>query len=212
MYTKIKLINFQNELVTEAWILTFTPPADVVVFGQRVFVITNIDNTYKELFVTAALMDIPRNLMEGVHVVVDGPPVEREGNAGNDQYLAGIPTTMDEAVETLIGFYSDVLVDIEAMDESEFQASSHHSAGQFIRNSWCLWWYEKHDCIKWPKSRPGIVAEFNKIGIVHADDMTGIILTLVHRKIRNKPADVDELVKVCQDHWKKEGFADGIPK
>lgn len=211
MYTKVRLLNFKNELLVETHILTFDPPADVVAYDARLFVITNVENTYKEAFATGAILNIPLPL-EDIKVVVGDPNIKKEGNSGNDSFLVGVPNTMDEAVDALIGFYSEHLVEIEAMTEDQFISSSHHAAGQFIRNSWYLWWSENHDCIKWPKSKPGIVAEFNELKIVHADDMSGILMTLLYRKIKHEDPKLEEQIKKYHDHWKKAGFPDGIPK
>ena len=83
--------------------------------------------------------------------------------------LTGIPATVEQAVETLIEFYSESLPEILKMSLQEFEASVHFGAGLFIRNSWHLWWYEGNTCDSRPKKKPALVKYFNGIDVVHAD-------------------------------------------
>lgn len=211
MYTKVKLLNFKNELLVETHILAVNPPADIVAYDARLFVITNVENTYKEAYATGAIMNVPPPPPD-IMLVVGEPNQDKDGNPGDDGFLIGVPKTFEEAVDALIGFYSTHLVEIESMNENEFVNSSHHQAGQFIRNSWYLWWFQKHDCVKWPKSKPGLVKLFNDLKIVHPDDMSSILLTLLHRKIRHESVDMDVIIEHYHDYWKSKGFRDGMPK
>ena len=54
----------------------------------------------------------------------------------------------------------------------------------------------------WQKQSP-LYQYFNTIGIFHADDMSGIIMESVWRKIHNKPLELDEQVKKYRDYWQK---------
>ena len=45
---------------------------------------------------------------------------------------------------------------------------------------------------------------FNNMGIFHADDMSGIILTSLYRKIVGKDRNLDEQVKWYREYWGKE--------
>lgn len=56
----------------------------------------------------------------------------------------------------------------------------------------------------------GIIAEFEKLGILHGDDISGIILTSTYRKIKGLDRDLTNQIKVYHEHWKEYGFADGI--
>jgi hypothetical protein len=124
------------------------------------------------------------------------------------------PRNLDEAIDTLLDFWGDNLVkSINENEERKFLAATHHGGGQFIRNSWYLWWFENHKYETWPKTKPAIVEFFNNIGITHADDMSSIILKSLHRKVRGREIDLDTEVKHYQNYWKKNGFPDdGIPK
>lgn len=123
-----------------------------------------------------------------------------------------LPDTFDEALDILVEFYDKVLPQIKAMSEDEFLASSHHGAGQFIRNSWFLWWYPTDKFEEWPKEQPLLNKWFESIGIVHADDMSSILLTCLYRKLHDLPFGIEEQVNQYKRHWKEQGFSDGIPR
>ena len=87
-----------------------------------------------------------------------------------------------------------------SMKEDEAVNGIHFSGGMGLRNELNLW--GENELTKW----------FNSIGIVHADDMSGIIFTSTHRKLNQKEIELDKQIKIYQDHWKNCGFSDGIPK
>lgn len=122
-----------------------------------------------------------------------------------------LPKTLEESLEILIDFYKESLDEIKRMTEDEFIGSSHHGAGQFTRNEWFLWWYPTHTFDVWPKEQPSLNKWFESIGIVHADDMSGILLTCLYRKLHNIPYGINEQVEYYKKHWRAEGFPDGIP-
>ncbi len=84
-------------------------------------------------------------------------------------------------------------------DEETAVASLHFPCGMSLRNGWGLW--GKNDLTKF----------FNKLGIYHADDMSGIIYTSLHRRLNDKYLDLPGQVKYYQDYWKNIGFKDGNP-
>lgn len=122
-----------------------------------------------------------------------------------------LPESIEEAIELLKQFYIKEIDLIKNMTEKEFMSSSHFGAGMFIRNEWFLWWFPKHKYESWPKEQPKLNAEFEKIGIIHADDMSSILLTCLYRSLINKDWDIKDQVKTYQDHWKMHGYKDGIP-
>ena len=73
--------------------------------------------------------------------------------------------------------------------EKEALVEAHHILGQWLRNVLQLWY--DGPSIKW----------FNNIGIYHADDISGIILTSMHRKYNKVDLDIDGQVKVYRDYW-----------
>jgi len=69
--------------------------------------------------------------------------------------------------------------------------SLHHTLGQYLRNTWGLW--GKSDLKKW----------FEKNGIWHPDDMSGIILDSFTASLKEEPIKFKEQTKYYKDYWKK---------
>ena len=67
----------------------------------------------------------------------------------------------------------------------------HHGLGQWMRNNWGLW------------GESELKEFFKKMGLWHADDMSGVIIQSFHRHLRNEPLKVEEQVKEYLDFWKK---------
>lgn len=128
--------------------------------------------------------------------------------------IKGLPEDLEEAIETFLGFYlkDPELKQIHKIDESVWMSWTHHAAGQFLRNSWYLWWYENHVVKGWPKEKPKLVEFFNNLGIVYADDMSGIILSSVWRRVNNFPIELEKQVEKYKNYWKTQGYKDGIPR
>ena len=101
--------------------------------------------------------------------------------------LSGTPETIEQAVETLMEFYTNSLPQIREMSLKDFKASAHFGAGKFIRNTWYLWWYEGHNNDKWPKEKPALLHHFNDLGIMHADDMRSVLMACFYRSVHNRP-------------------------
>jgi hypothetical protein len=70
----------------------------------------------------------------------------------------------------------------------------HTNLGRSIRNNWKLW------------HKSELAEYFNKLGIYHADDMSGIIIESFWHHLRNEPLDLDNQVKYYQDFWKNQGI------
>lgn len=123
-----------------------------------------------------------------------------------------LPDNIDEAVDILKVFFSESIDEIRSMSEKQFRTSSHFGAGMFIRNSWFLWWYKGHGYAEWPTDMPKLNEWFNSIGIVHADDMSSIVLTCLHRNITGVDYGIADQVERYKKHWREQGYPDGIPK
>ena len=100
--------------------------------------------------------------------------------------LTAIPATVEQAVETLIEFYSESRPEILTMSLQEFEGSAHYGTGLFIRNSWCLWWYEGHSCNSWPREKPALVKYLNDIGVLNPDHMSSILMVCFHKKVHSQ--------------------------
>ena len=97
--------------------------------------------------------------------------------------ITSIPETIEQAVETLAAFYNKSLPAIKAMSQEGFEASTHFGAGMFIRDSWCLWWYERYICENWPKEKPLLVKHFHDLDVVHPDHMSSILMNCFYHKV-----------------------------
>lgn len=75
-------------------------------------------------------------------------------------------------------------------EENEALAIAHMGIGMWMRNEWGLWSGKNELC-----------EYFNKLGIEHADDMSGIILTSYHRLKNDKPIELESQIKKYKQHW-----------
>lgn len=68
---------------------------------------------------------------------------------------------------------------------------AHFGVGMWIRNEWIR---GNRDTL--------LINHFNSLGIYHPDDMSSIILTSLHRKLNNKPLDIEGQVKYYIEYWR----------
>lgn len=124
-----------------------------------------------------------------------------------------IPQSLNEAIDYLVSKNNEsTLEQIRNMTEKQFMGTVHHGMGTAIRNEWYLWWHGIKHLDNVPKEKPALIAEFEKMGIIHGDDMSGIILTSTYRKIKGLDLDLESQIKRYHDHWKEQGFENGIYK
>lgn len=81
----------------------------------------------------------------------------------------------------------------EGWSEEKFVCYLHHLLGRWIRNNWGLW-NEDNKLHKW----------FKALGIWHADDMSGIILTTYYRKTHNMHMELGEQIKHYKKYWAEQ--------
>lgn len=104
-----------------------------------------------------------------------------------------IPKNLNEAISQLdILFTSKDKKEIFDMTEEEYLANSHFLTGVLIRNNWGLWGGQE------------LAKYFNKIGILHPDDMSGIILCCYYRHLHNQDYKLVEQIKSYKDYWNKQ--------
>lgn len=89
----------------------------------------------------------------------------------------------------------ETIKQFKAMEEKDMMATTHHSLGRWFRNNYGLWNNKSVLCI-WFKE---------EFGIVHADDISGIILTSFHRKLNAKEINVEEQVQYYKNWWEGRG-------
>ncbi len=68
----------------------------------------------------------------------------------------------------------------------------HLTVGMALRNEFKLWYNSP------------LTDYFNSIGIFHADDMSEILLTSLHRLTNGKVLDISGQAKFYKDYWLKE--------
>lgn len=196
----VRMDNKLEEVVNVA-IPPFMQMPDVIMWGMRFFKLEG--EHYIECMVVVALS-------EWIDIEEPAPEV-KSSIKGNDVHLMGVPESLEDAIEDLKVWYGDKLIEVvSSMNEDSFRASSYHSAGLFIRDSWFLWWQKGHHNAIWPETKPKLIQFFNDMGIYHANDISSIILTSVYREISGKEIDLQGQVQQYKDYWESQGFKDGI--
>lgn len=109
-----------------------------------------------------------------------------------------VPKTLNEALSMLSQFSNgeDDFEKIINQTEKSFSATLHFGLGMWMRNNWELW--EQEEDNKGP-----LCTYFNDLGIFHADDMSGIILTTFYRRYHDIDEDISGQIKHYKDYWKK---------
>jgi len=104
----------------------------------------------------------------------------------------GMPTTLDEAIEAVKRLLGEE--QLEKVREGTLRASHmHFGIAMELRNVWKLW-------------QGGPLAQwFNAHGIMHADDMTGIVFETLERRIKGLPDDVEGQIAHRREYWKAGG-------
>lgn len=101
-----------------------------------------------------------------------------------------IPKNLNDAISELNKNFSDSLkIEIRKMSEDEFSGRFHMGSGLWMRNNWGLWGGSR------------LSVYFNKLGIYHPDDMSGIILDSFYRTLTNKPIELDKQTEYYQLYW-----------
>lgn len=101
-------------------------------------------------------------------------------------------TTVEGIIDFLLSTLNDcdkhTVIGIE--DENEM-SRFHHTWGRNLRNTLGCW-----------QSNSNTSRTFrNELGIFHPDDMSGIIMTSIHRKLHNKPLDLETQAQYYKDYW-----------
>jgi hypothetical protein len=78
---------------------------------------------------------------------------------------------------------------IKSKSEENFSSDAHFGLGLWIRNYWIR------------KDNKLLRDYFNKLGIFHPDDMSGIILDSYHRYLNKKEIKLEEQIKSYKEYW-----------
>lgn len=93
--------------------------------------------------------------------------------------------------------------DVIAIRANDFRTESvHFSLGRFLRNSWSLW-----------DTNTVLVQHYRTVhSILHADDISGLILGDVSARVRGEVFDFAAQVAQYHAHWTAQGLGPmGIP-
>ena len=112
-----------------------------------------------------------------------------------DEMIGGID--LDWVVEELYGTMpAEVIQQIQDSTNSDDMYGFHFGLGMGVRNHYGLWDSES-PLHKW----------FHKnLGVVHADDMSGIILEALWHRAKNLQYDPSERIMEYTEHWAKYGL------
>lgn len=103
-----------------------------------------------------------------------------------------IPQDLEAALLDIPGWMPAEQMDwFKTQTEQTATALSHHGLGQWMRNNWGFW------------SKEGPLYNYlhTTFGLDHADDMSGIILTSLHRRLNNLDLRLDDEVAIYKNHW-----------
>lgn len=101
------------------------------------------------------------------------------------------PKSIDEALKYLDELWSiDQKNEFKNTEEKGAVSKLHFGIGTGIRNSWIR------------NGKDDLRAEFTRLQVYHPDDMSAIILTSFHRKLNNKPLELEKQAQYYIDYWK----------
>lgn len=114
-------------------------------------------------------------------------------------HVAQIPETLEDAVKLVTEMEGAEEWAKETDDANSAGAMIHHFAGMAIRNEWGLW------C-----GMPLARHLYERFGLAHADDMSGLIFHCAWKELNGQPWDVEPVIERYRRHW--ERYSDGMPK
>jgi hypothetical protein len=82
---------------------------------------------------------------------------------------------------------------IMCLPDGELSTYLHRSFGRYLRNNWGLW------------GSSDLALNLRKMGILHPDDMSSIILDSYQRKLKGEDIRLQEQLQYYQDYWRKNG-------
>ena len=104
-------------------------------------------------------------------------------------YIPKDLTDCHRTLDTLLADSTQQL--IMSMTEKDFLSGSHFGLGMWIRNNWGLWGGSR------------LLDYFEKKGLHHPDDMSGLILRTYWRYKHGKPLGVKKEIKKYKQYWKQ---------
>ncbi len=119
------------------------------------------------------------------------------------------PSNLDQAIEIIKKNTNEKDIDyIKSLTEDECSALAHMSFARGLRNNWYLWWSKKlakdYKEKNYPQEKPTIVSFFHDLGIYHADDMSGIIVSSFYRDLQGAERDLAGQVQHYIQFWEEQ--------
>ncbi len=105
-----------------------------------------------------------------------------------------IPNNLNDCFAVLTEIFNESETDknwFKSSSEDEAMGEAHHGIGRWIRNNWGLWSKDTE-----------LYNYFKNLGLWHADDMSGVILTSYHRFVNDKELALKEQIQYYLDYWK----------
>jgi len=102
-----------------------------------------------------------------------------------------VPTTLEEAHQILAERLDKTTLNgIDASNAMDWMDQFHHSLGRYLRNSWQLW-------------VPGtpLRLHLEELGLLHPDDMSGVILNSFWCKRHGTEYDLQAAVAAYKKYW-----------
>lgn len=130
-----------------------------------------------------------------------------------------VPKTLEEGFEFLDTFLQDK-EEFKNCPEEDVMGICHMSLGMWLRNQWNLWWSEElrdriekgnhsklpMEKIDYPQEMPELVKWFRDQGLKHPDDMSSVVIISYHRKLNNKPLDVETQIAKSIEYYKEKNI------
>lgn len=115
--------------------------------------------------------------------------IKKPGSSKSKLNPDKIPRNLDEAVEMVKEVLTEA--DIASIKNGLSPIDVHFTTGMNIRNDWSLW----------DKGNPLVKGFWERYGIDHADDISGIILDCVWRDILGEPRRDRQIAKENKKYW-----------
>jgi len=103
-----------------------------------------------------------------------------------------IPSDLDDCFVELDRMLHPKLIEELTAGGDRVANKQHFGLGLWMRNNWGLW------------ANSRLAEYFRGIGILHPDDMSGIILTSYIRHLNKQPVKLQAQIKYYQDYWTKQ--------
>ncbi|PLW95051.1 MAG: hypothetical protein C0592_00905 [Marinilabiliales bacterium] len=99
-------------------------------------------------------------------------------------YGVYIPYDLEDCFRVLDEIFNDSIQDeLKIMRENDFAVRAHFGLGMWMRNNWQLWGGSR------------LSVYFQELGVIHPDNISGIILISYHRHICGKEIKLEEQIK-----------------